>query len=81
MKNKIFISVGAIVVIAVGYWLISPLFIEKKVSERLEDIKMPSAVEKPVSPEILAQGKFTGLLGHNAEGIFGAFIHFFFRGL
>jgi len=66
--NKIFIVVGALIAVGIGYWLVSPLFIEKKVSERLEDIGMPPVPEKSVLPETLAQGKFIGLLGHKAEG-------------
>lgn len=66
--NKFFVALGIVIAVIVGYWLISPLFIEKKVSERLEDIGMLSVAEKPAAPETLAKGKFTGLLGHNAEG-------------
>jgi hypothetical protein len=55
----IIIGLGAI---AFGYWTISPLFIDVRVSE-----EMPAA---PTAAEmtILAEGEFVGLEGHDASG-------------
>lgn len=61
--KKIFIIIAAVVAVGVGYWLISPLFREEVVNERLEDI-MPTAQ----LPQTISSGNFTGLAGHNAEG-------------
>ncbi len=58
MKKLIFIVVGLLAA-GVAYWLISPLFINKKVNEK--------AIEEP-SARTVSSGKFSGLAGHNAEG-------------
>lgn len=47
--------------LAVAYWLISPIFINKKVSE-----EMPSVGNAAV--EEIARGEFMGLAGHQARG-------------
>src|SRR3989344_6861019 len=62
MKRALLI-VGSIIILAVVYWLAAPLFIEKRVDEKLADI-MPQEAE----PRIITQGNFVGLAGHNAEG-------------
>lgn len=83
IKKKIFLGIVILGGAIVAYWLISPLFITKKVSEKLEDI-MPAppppapALEQrgafPIpaikEPELqkLKQGSFIGLAGHQAVG-------------
>lgn len=75
--KKIFIVLGGIVILGIAYWLISPLFIERRVQERLEDIVKPETFsEQAVAPqeqaaggiETLARGMFSGLAGHEARG-------------
>lgn len=80
--KKILIVILCLAVLGVGYWLISPLFITREVSESLEDI---AAVMPPVAPEsepeqaqapvpaapdiaTLRQGTFEGLAGHSGSG-------------
>lgn len=53
MKGSL-ITVIVLVVLVVGYWLVSPLFIDKKVSEEL-----PIEV-KNIETETVFKGKFTG---------------------
>jgi len=94
--KKIILGIVAIVVLAFGYWTLSPLFLDKKVNESLEAIvpgattstaalpdspatstkqsatqteilPAPPAPAKPVVKTI-AQGAFTGLQDHSAEG-------------
>ena len=60
-KYTIFILVA--IGIGVGYWLVSPLFIDKEVSETMEDIMSDTA-----SADVISQGTFEGLAGHNGEG-------------
>lgn len=62
-KKIIIYAVIVIAVIGVAYWLISPLFITKKVNETMEDIGVP--VEQI---EILSEGSFTGTGGHQGNG-------------
>lgn len=45
--KKILIALGVVVALAVGYWLISPLFIEEQVDETLQDI-LSSPVDEGV---------------------------------
>lgn len=61
MKKYLIILV-LLVIIIIGYWLISPLFIERRVDEKIEDI----SVEESVS--IISKGTFQGLGAHNAKG-------------
>lgn len=63
--KKIFIAIGGLTALAVGYWLISPLFITRRVNERIEDIA-PS--QSPAAPATVAQGTFAGLAGHSGRG-------------
>ncbi len=63
MKKYILITVG-LLILGVAYWLISPLFISEKVSEKLEDI----APVAPEASETTARGQFQGLANHNAKG-------------
>ena len=70
MKN-IIIVIGVLIIAGVGYWLASPLFIDVKVSEKLEDIADTySQDSKPaeVLPEPVSKGSFSGLAGHSASG-------------
>jgi len=63
--NKKLLIVGVVIVgIGVGYWLISPLFITKRVDESMNDIPQPSAQ----TVQTVRQGTFTGLAGHNGQG-------------
>lgn len=63
MIKKIFFAIIIACGLVLTYWLLSPLFINKKINERMEDIVPPSALFT-----VLSQGAFSGLLGHNAEG-------------
>ena len=63
--KKILIVFAIVIALLTTYWLISPLFIEKKVSEKLENI-MPRSLEE--KPQIVASGNFSGLDGHQAGG-------------
>ena len=65
--KKILIILAVVIGLATAYWLISPLFINKKVSEKLTDI-MPPAGGVEVAMETIKSGKFVGLAGHSAEG-------------
>jgi hypothetical protein len=64
--KKILIGLLVAVVLPIAYWLISPLFIERRVSEKLEEI-VPTEMEMQ-SIEEQAIGMFEGLAGHNATG-------------
>lgn len=63
--RTIVITVLVVIVAPVAYWLISPLFIDVRVEERLEDIMKP---QEAISFTQEKAGTFSGLLGHNAEG-------------
>ena len=71
MKKSI-VAIVIIIVGGVGYWLISPLFIDKKVNESIEEIMMKQEGNKPqpsmVTSQEISSGTFAGLAGHNAEG-------------
>jgi len=54
--KKIIIAVVAVVVLGVGYWLISPFFIDKKVSEELDF----SNELEGVQPVLALRGSFEG---------------------
>ena len=68
--KKIFIIIAAIAAVGVGYWLISPLFREEVVNERLEDIMPtpPAGGQAQQQTQVISSGTFSGLAGHNAEG-------------
>lgn len=61
-------------VLAIAYWLVSPLFINKEVSEGIEkivslaDTATDSSEKNSDLPEIISSGSFVGIQGHNAEG-------------
>jgi hypothetical protein len=63
--RKILIGLLALVGIGVAYWLISPLFIERIVSEELAEIAL---MEMGEQLQIIASGSFEGLATHNAMG-------------
>lgn len=63
--KKLLIAMGGITLLSVGYWLISPLFITRRVSERMEDI---APAQSPTASTIVKQGTFTGLAGHSGQG-------------
>ena len=63
MKNILIIA-GVFIVGGIGWWLISPLFIDRNVSEKIENIGT-----KDKDLEIVGQGDFVGLAGHSAQGI------------
>lgn len=63
---KYIIVLAIIVVLVIAHWLISPLFITREVSEKLEDI--PEMTLQAPAAKIIAQGKFEGVSAHNAEG-------------
>jgi len=63
--KKIIIIILIIAAIAVGYWLASPLFINKKVGEKIEDI----TVNIPTEQIVIAEGNFTDADNfHKGEG-------------
>ena len=62
---KIIIAALVLVVLGIAYWLISPLFIMKQVSEKAADI-VPS--QTSVAPVVVGTGTFSGLQGHSAQG-------------
>lgn len=76
--KKIIIAIVVISVVSAGYWLISPLFINKEVNESVEDIgKSGFGVKQngtSVSPlpiptaNTVAEGSFERQGSHNAEG-------------
>lgn len=79
--KKIVITIAVLVVLAVAYWLISPLFIDKVVDESLEDIRNVSEQkptqqqptpesENEVTPtlQIIQSGSFEGRSNHRASG-------------
>lgn len=55
--KRIIITILVVAVIGVGYWLVAPLFLNKEVSETMEDIEAmaPAGSEQVV----VAQGSFT----------------------
>lgn len=63
--KKFFIVIGGLAVISIGYWLASPLFITRRVNERMEDIAAHNAAAAPTT---VAQGTFSGLAGHSGQG-------------
>mgnify|MGYP001558328501 CR=1 FL=1 len=70
IKNKfwkVFWIVFAIVAVGVGYWLVAPLFIDKEVSETMEDIKVMAPAGS--GQIIVSQGNFTNADNfHKGEG-------------
>lgn len=76
--KKIILIIIIVIIAIVSYWLISPIFIDKKVDEKLEDIinisssslsqkDTPSSL-LATSSDIIYEGIFNGLDGHNAQG-------------
>ncbi|MEK9194560.1 MAG: DM13 domain-containing protein [Patescibacteria group bacterium] len=65
--KKILIIIGIILVAGVGYWLISPLFLERSLNESLEEIVSSSSVQEK-EPIVVFSGEFIGLAGHSAGG-------------
>ena len=78
--KKILIVIIIVIALLVGYWLLSPLFIDKKVQEGLEEIS--EQIEKnspsdsqdtliPQGPEnlmVISEGAFEGKGAHSAKG-------------
>lgn len=63
MIKKIIYVVIAAAVLGVGYWLVSPLFINREVSEKLEEF-----VPMPTEMTVVARGDFEGVSFHEARG-------------
>ncbi len=64
--KKVLIAIFAIIIIAVGYWLISPLFRTEYVSEAMPQSSAPAATSSSVT---LKSGSFTGFDKlHNGTG-------------
>ncbi len=61
--TKYTILIMVLIVLVIGYWLFSPLLIDKEVSESMKDI-----TSNTTNAEIVSQGTFEGLEGHNGEG-------------
>lgn len=69
--KKLLVSIGVIVAVGVGYWLVSPLFIDKEISESIENIMMDqegNPQQSATPPQYISTGTFVGLAGHNAKG-------------
>ena len=64
-KKILAVILGAAAAVT-AYWLISPLFIERRVSEELSEITPANMEGQEV--ETIALGMFEGLLGHQATG-------------
>ncbi len=60
--KKYLIVLAIVIIISIGYWLIFPLFVERRVSEQVEDI----ASEENIL--IVSKGTFEGIGLHNAGG-------------
>ncbi|MBM3256831.1 MAG: DM13 domain-containing protein [Candidatus Liptonbacteria bacterium] len=71
MRIKLLVFFAAIILAGTAYWLITPLFVTREVNEAREEIFTYSRATPPeAAPELLslAQGTFSGLAGHRAEG-------------
>ncbi|HEY4475510.1 MAG TPA: DM13 domain-containing protein [Candidatus Paceibacterota bacterium] len=67
--KKIIISLLAIGVLGVAYWLISPLFIKTVSDEKITDLPGVSPGTISAEPAIVSRGEFTdGESGHHAKG-------------
>lgn len=74
--TKVLLAVVIIIGIAVAWWLISPLFVTKRVSEELPSAQITPISQSPAStllpastPAITAEGTFTGFDKlHQASG-------------
>ena len=82
--KKFLIVTGAVAFLGVAYWLVSPLFITRRVDEQLENIMRtptppptvapvvktppPSAPQAMETPHVVSEGMFTGLAGHSGRG-------------
>lgn len=68
MLKKIFIAVLAIVLIGVGYYFISPFFIDIKIDEAVP-VSNPEATTTPIVSEIeMTEAEVIGTSGHPASG-------------
>ena len=69
--KKYAIIIFVLAALVVGYFLVSPLFIEVKVEEAIEDIMSATPGEEGVTEQEIAEiaaGTFEGLGGHSAQG-------------
>ncbi len=56
---KISVGLGALIIITIGYWLISPLFLNRIVSEEIDDIKEPTGtIDNTYASMVIARGSF-----------------------
>lgn len=69
MKKLLLILIGLIVA-GVVYWLVAPLFIDKKVSEDLSEIMKPADLSEEASGEALEQ---ESLIREVKSGVFSGF--------
>lgn len=65
--KKYWLILGVFVAGGIGYWLLSPLFIDVRVTEDIQDI-MPEEGAPDMNVAEIASGNFVGLAGHNASG-------------
>lgn len=66
MRKKFFIFLILSILLAFGYWTASPLFINKRVDEKLQTNSSPNSTD---NLKLLYQGKFSGgAPGHSGEG-------------
>lgn len=77
MIKKILIGITVVVVLGLGYYLVSPLFIDRRIEEetpvgameRLNDPPSQDTRESSASEKTLStRGTFEGLVGHSAKG-------------
>lgn len=66
--KKTIITLLVLIFLAVAYWLISPFFIEKRVSENINDIQTSTDNEEKIEIETISSGIFEGLENHSAQG-------------
>ena len=66
--KKVLLGVGIVVVVSVGYWLVTPLFIDIEVRETAADIL--EVIATPEEQIILAEGSFADADNfHKGEGV------------
>lgn len=71
--KRVLLAIVIAVVVAAIYWLVSPLFLERRVNEELpavQELVRPNEGEvlEMAKEEVLGQGSFVGLANHDAEG-------------
>ncbi|HCU71119.1 MAG TPA: hypothetical protein DIC35_05220 [Candidatus Moranbacteria bacterium] len=75
MFKKTAIVIIVLAVAAFLYWTVSPLFVDKQVEEKIEDLVSDGKMQEPSGLnqgqekiDIVSAGQFTGLANHEAQG-------------